>query len=252
MELSKRTIAVAGLVTEGASVADIGNTRSSVWLAKRDPAVKLIAMDVNEGPLERAREHVLSEGLADRIELRLSDGFSALKPGEVHTIIAAGMGGGLVIHILEAHPAVTASVKEFVLQPQSEIERVRAYLEREGCTIVREEMVEEEGKYYPMMKAVHAGEIRPWSRVELLYGRDLLERRHPVLREYLLRERRIREDIRKRLLAAGTPGNTRSSVGCRKRAGRNPGGAGWSMQMCRQRPPGNRRKERVRGCFVKK
>ena len=57
-----------------------------------------------------------------------------------------------------------------------------------------------------MMKAVHAGEIRPWSRVELLYGRDLLERRHPVLREYLLRERRIREDIRKRLLAAGTPG----------------------------------------------
>ena len=208
MELSKRLSAVAGLVTEGASVADIGTDHGyiPIWLAKRDPSVRLIAMDVNAGPLERAREHVLSEGLADRIELRLSDGLSALKPGEVHTIIAAGMGGGLVIHILEAHPAVTASVKEFVLQPQSEIERVRAYLEREGCTIVREEMVEEDGKYYPMMKAVHAGEIRPWSRVELLYGRDLLERRHPVLREYLLRERRIREDIRKRLLAAGTPG----------------------------------------------
>ena len=56
--------------------------------------------------------------------------------------------------------------------------------------------MEEEGKYYPMMKAVHAAagrpETRPWSRVELLYGRDLLARRHPVLREYLLRERRIR------------------------------------------------------------
>ena len=75
MELSKRLSAVAGLVTEGASVADIGTDHGyiPIWLAKRDPAVKLIAMDVNAGPLERAREHVLSEGLADRIELRLSD-----------------------------------------------------------------------------------------------------------------------------------------------------------------------------------
>ena len=170
------------------------------------PAVKLIAMDVNEGPLERAREHILAEGLSDRIDLRLSDGFSALDPGEVHTIIAAGMGGGLVIHILEANPAVTDSVQEFILQPQSEIERVRAYLEREGYTIVREEMVEEDGKYYPMMKAVHRREIIPYSEVELLYGRDLLRRRHPVLRDFLLREERIREDILERLRRAGTPG----------------------------------------------
>lgn len=208
MELSKRLSAVAGLVTEGASVADIGTDHGyiPIWLAKRDPAVKLIAMDVNEGPLERAREHILAEGLSDRIDLRLSDGFSALDPGEVHTIIAAGMGGGLVIHILEANPAVTDSVQEFILQPQSEIERVRAYLEREGYTIVREEMVEEDGKYYPMMKAVHRREITPYSEVELLYGRDLLRRRHPVLRDFLLRDERIREDILERLRRAGTPG----------------------------------------------
>ena len=175
MELSKRLSAVAGLVTEGASVADIGTDHGyiPIWLAKRVPAVKLIAMDVNEGPLERAREHILAEGLSDRIDLRLSDGFSALDPGEVHTIIAAGMGGGLVIHILEANPAVTDSVQEFILQPQSEIERVRAYLEREGYTIVREEMVEEDGKYYPMMKAVHRREIIPYSEVELLYGSEI-------------------------------------------------------------------------------
>ena len=54
MELSKRLSAVAGLVTEGASVADIGTDHGyiPIWLAKRDPAVKLIAMDVNEGPNE--------------------------------------------------------------------------------------------------------------------------------------------------------------------------------------------------------
>ena len=52
MELSKRLSAVAGLVTEGASVADIGTDHGyiPIWLAKRDPSVRLIAMDVNEGP----------------------------------------------------------------------------------------------------------------------------------------------------------------------------------------------------------
>ena len=119
MELSKRLLAVASLVTPGSIVADIGTDHGyNTHLAgQKDPAVKLIAMDVNEGPLERAREHILAEGLSDRIDLRLSDGFSALDPGEVHTIIAAGMGGGLVIHILEANPAVTDSVQEFILSP---------------------------------------------------------------------------------------------------------------------------------------
>ena len=35
---------------------------------------------------------------------------------------------------------------------------------------------------------------------------DLLRRRHPVLRDFLLREERIREDILERLRRAGTPG----------------------------------------------
>ena len=71
---------------------------------------------------------------------------------------------------------------------------------------MREEMVEEDRKYYPMMKAVHRREITPYSEVELLYGRDLLRRRHPVLRDFLLREERIRENILERLRRAGTPG----------------------------------------------
>ena len=146
MELSKRLSAVAGLVTEGASVADIGTDHGyiPIYLAGRDRQTKLLAMDVNPGPLSRAAAHIREEGLGERIELRLSDGLSALKPGEVHTIIAAGMGGPLVIRILEAHPEVTASVREFVLQPQSGIRQVRAWLETHGFLIDREDMVEEQ------------------------------------------------------------------------------------------------------------
>lgn len=208
MELSKRLYAVAGLVTEGASVADIGTDHGyiPIFLARRNPGIRLIAMDVNRGPLEKAREHIQAEGLEHRIQLRLSDGLAALSPGEVHTVITAGMGGALMIRIMEDCPETAASVKEWILQPQSEIAKVRKYLETEGYTIVREDMVEEDGKYYPMMKVIHSREEKPYSSIELLYGRRLLNERHPVLYRYLRKEQTVRQCILEQLREAASPG----------------------------------------------
>ena len=197
MELSKRLSAVAGLVTEGASVADIGTDHGyiPIYLASRYKEGKWIAMDINAGPLEKAREHIREYGMEEKIETRLSDGLEALNPGEVHTMIAAGMGGGLVIRILEKTPSVATSIKEFILQPQSEISRVRGYLEENGYRIVCEDMAKEDGKYYFIMRAVHGKEENPYQEEELMYGRELLKMRHPVLKEFLFREKRMKEGI---------------------------------------------------------
>lgn len=200
MELSKRLHAVAGLVTEGASVADIGTDHGyiPIYLMENGVAGKAIAMDINEGPLERAREHIEEHGLTGQVETRLSDGLEALKRGEADTVIAAGMGGGLVIHILEACPEITADVKYFILQPQSEIARVRKYLNENGFISIGEDMVEEDGKYYPMMKLTHGTEDR-YSEIELLYGRRLLREKHPVLHRYLLRDLELKGEIYEKL-----------------------------------------------------
>ena len=68
MELSRRLYAVAGLVTEGASVADVGTDHGyiPIYLVEQQIAVKAIAMDVNGGPLERARMHIIGHGLKSR------------------------------------------------------------------------------------------------------------------------------------------------------------------------------------------
>ena len=58
-------------------------------------------MDINKGPLERAREHIHLYGMDAYIQTRLSDGVAALEKGEADSILVAGMGGGLVMHILE-------------------------------------------------------------------------------------------------------------------------------------------------------
>lgn len=196
MELSKRLYAVAGLVTEGASVADIGTDHGYVpiHLVKNKIASKVIAMDINRGPLERARMHIIGHGLKDQIETRLSDGLKMVMPGEVDGMIAAGMGGALVIKILEDSKEVVDALAFAVLQPQSEIAKVRKYLHDQGLLIVEEDMVEEDGKFYPMMKVVH-GEVEDYEEYEYIYGKKLLEKKHPVLQKFLLRERYIQESI---------------------------------------------------------
>ena len=207
MELSKRLTAVAGLVTEGASVADIGTDHGyiPIHLIEQNLSPKVIAMDINKGPLERARIHIAGYGMSDRIETRLSDGLAAVKPKEVEEMIVAGMGGGLVIHILNEDPAKTRSLKELVLQPQSELAKVRRYLEEHRFRIVAEDMVEEDGKYYPMMKVIPTeqkglyAEGVPAAEEELEYGKYLLEKAHPVMGEYLKKELSVNQGVYEKL-----------------------------------------------------
>ncbi len=196
MELSKRLTAVASLVTEGASVADIGTDHGyiPIYLMKQGIADKVIALDINKGPLERARLHIVGHGLKGQIETRLSDGLKKVEPGEVDTMIAAGMGGALVIKILTEGRDVVHKLDYCILQPQSEIEKVRRFLVSHNLKIEVEDMVEEDGKFYPIMLAIH-GDTEHYEAYEYLYGKKLLENRHPVLHKFLLREKSIQESI---------------------------------------------------------
>ena len=205
MNLSKRLQMNVSLVPQGARVADIGcdHGYAAIWLIQNQVAEKMIAMDINEGPLERAKEHIALYGLQAYIQTRLSDGVAALKPGEVEAVLIAGMGGGLVMHILKDGEKVCQSAKELILQPQSEIEHVREFLREEGYTILAEDMVYEDGKFYPMMKVQYQDEKAQKASEELklsdLYGGLLLQNRHPVLKTFLEKEKLIYTGIKENL-----------------------------------------------------
>ena len=194
MELSKRLQAVADLVTAHYKLADIGTDHAyiPIYLTQQKKITEAVALDVNEGPLQRAEEHIRENGLEAEIETRLSNGFQALQPGEVQSAVIAGMGGGLVIRILTEGAEVVRKLEECILQPQSEIEKVRAFLLEKGYEFLEEDMVCEDGKYYPMMK-VKPGEMtgESWKPEELEYGKYLLDTAHPVLKQFLEREIQI-------------------------------------------------------------
>ncbi len=208
--LSERMLRTAAMVSHGNRTADIGcdHAYTSIYLVEQGIAPQMVAMDVNAGPLARAKENVEKFGMTDRITLRLSDGLAKLLPGEVDTILIAGMGGPLMERILSAYPETVASVKELVLQPQSELAEFRRFLHRTGFRITAEDMLYEDGKYYTILRAEH-GEEEPWTEDEYLYGKRLTDAAYPVLRAFLAEERRKAEEVLAGLEQAGTEKATR-------------------------------------------
>lgn len=201
MQLSQRLSSVASMVTAGNCLADVGTDHGYVpiYLYERNIIPRAIAMDVNKGPLERAALHIAESGMKEAIETRLSDGLTALKPGEADSVVVAGMGGPLIIRILSAHPEITESLKELILQPQSEISEVRIWLYEQGYEIVEEHMVFEDGKYYPMFKAVKNPEAEKLTNLEYKYGKISVLGEPEVLRAYLVREIANKQTILQKL-----------------------------------------------------
>ena len=201
MQLSLRLSAIAEMVTEGNRLVDVGCDHGylPVYLILEKKIPRAIAADVGKGPLSRAREHIHQYGLDNYIETRLSDGLKKIGREEGDTLVIAGMGGPLMEKILSEGEETRKGFRELILQPQSDIPHVRKFLFENGYQIVNEEMVLEEGKFYPIMKAVPGNPDREWTKEELEFGRFLLEKRHRVLKQYLEREYRIRNGILERL-----------------------------------------------------
>lgn len=210
MELSKRLQAVAGLVTVGSRLVDVGTDHGyiPIYLVENKKIPSAIAMDVRTGPLSRAEEHIAQAGLEAYIRCRLSDGLQKLSPGEGDSLLLAGMGGNLMTRILTEKPEVRDSFRELILQPQSAQALVRKTMEEAGWCVAEEDMVLEDGKFYPMLRLVRKQELSnrfaaqtaipsegrqaepqqeaPYkNQAEYAYGKLLLRKKNPVLKEYL-------------------------------------------------------------------
>ena len=196
------------MITSGGVLADVGTDHGYIPIAlmEMNKIRGAIAMDINEGPLARAKEHIVSAGLEEYIQTRLSDGVQALRVQEEDSILISGMGGELVVHILGEGEEVCAAAAELILQPQSEIRKVRQFLREHKYKIVDEDMVCEDGKYYPMMRVIPVESDESWSKMDEesriacdIYGPLLLRNGNPVLRRFLVRQHRQLTELLQKL-----------------------------------------------------
>ena len=190
MKLSKRLQTIADFVKKNSVVADIGTDHAHIpiYLIENNIIDKAYACDINKGPLEKAKENIENFGVSENIVLRLSNGLDKMSSKEVDTIIIAGMGGEHIIDILNRGKAFFDKKNTFILSPHTKTDEVRDYLIRKGFKILKEDMCIDEGKFYTVMEVRYTENTVMCSEAELLYGKYLIENKHPVLLGFLIKE----------------------------------------------------------------
>lgn len=168
--LSRRLKTIAALVPLGARVCDIGTDHAilPIFLSENNLADSIIATDVREKPLKKAKENIEKSG-AD-IELRLCDGFSGVTSDEFDTAVIAGIGGEVISGIISRADMLKCADKKLILQPTTSPEILRKYLCENGFLIETEIPITDNGKIYSVMSVRFSGEIKDYDEVYFYVG----------------------------------------------------------------------------------
>lgn len=174
MKLSKRLLAIYDMVPSSV-VADVGADHGKliIALALNGIASHGYAIENKKGPFERLKKAVEDVDLGDKIDVLLSDGIEDI-PSVVNTVIIAGMGGHLIIDILKKNSLKLAHVTTIIVDAHNAIPELREEVTRLGYMISDEEMVEECGKFYEIIK---------FSKADIAFLSELDKEFGPVLRK---------------------------------------------------------------------
>ncbi|HET6582139.1 MAG TPA: class I SAM-dependent methyltransferase, partial [Nannocystaceae bacterium] len=185
--LDARLAAIASCVPPSCRVADIGTDhgRLAAALLARDADTQVIATDRASAPLARAAK-TLARSDAGRFELRLGAGLSVLRPGEVDTVVLAGMGGTTICRLLDDAGEIVRTLARIVVQPQGHWADVRRWIAERRATLVDELLVEDGGRFRLVCALEPGGrDSSSWSELDLSFGPRLRVAAGPVWRAWL-------------------------------------------------------------------
>lgn len=157
LPISPRLLACCGFVKPGERVADIGCDHGylGIHLLLNGTAGSVIASDVNEMPLQSARENAVKFGVCDKMTFFLSDGALSI-PHDFDVMVCAGMGADTMISILSDSPWLKTPQYRLILQCQSKTAVLRHYLSQEGWRITNESVLRDGRFLYTVMEVLYA------------------------------------------------------------------------------------------------
>lgn len=196
-QLGPRLALCASLVRPGAAVADIGTDHGylPIWLLKVGKSPRAVAADIREGPLQSARANGVRYGVGERLRFLQSDGLDGLAPEDADDIVAAGIGGELILRIVGEALWLRDAQKRLILQPMSHAPLLRAGLWEMGFAIREERACVDGGRVYSAFSAGFTGEMGAMPFLYPYMGR--LEPGSPEVRLYAEKQVRILENQRK-------------------------------------------------------
>ncbi|MFV0440680.1 MAG: tRNA (adenine(22)-N(1))-methyltransferase [Lachnospirales bacterium] len=146
----------------------------SILACENKNAKKVIACDINKEPLSKCMENIKIYEIDDKVECRLGDGLKCIEENEVDTAIIGGIGGLLMIKILEDSHAIVSTLNQLILQPQSDIPAFKKYLENLNIEVT-EHYIEDNGKYYIIFDCLKSMVKPKYTDIEILIGKNPLK-----------------------------------------------------------------------------
>lgn len=204
IQLSKRLQMVASFVERDAVLADIGSDHAYLptYLVQKGIIKKAIAGEVVKGPYESALKNVKRENVSDFVTVRLANGLFAIDQDQVDTVSIAGMGGPLIVKILEEGRPFLSSVKRLITQPNIHAQAIRVWAVENDWEIIEERILKEDGKIYEIV-VLEKGKSS-YSEAELLFGPFLLKEKNEVFHEKWQHEKKQWTQILQSLEGAST------------------------------------------------
>lgn len=200
-KISNRLCTAASFVRDGAVVADIGTDHAylPIYLLLNNKITRAYASDINVGPIQRAKENIQKYGLEKYIEAKVASGLDGIENASPDDIVICGMGGELIVKILENSSYIRNENVRLILQPMTHVEQVRDYLSN-GFSTVAEKVVFEDGKLYQVLCLQYDGAFHPHSRIELELGKINIQNRSEefkiLLNSTIAKKRKRREGLR--------------------------------------------------------
>lgn len=169
----RRLAAAASFARKGARVADIGTDHASlpIYLVGNRVAPTALACDINEGPLRAANANIAAAGLSSNIETRLTDGLNGIEDFSPEDIYILGMGGELILRIINDSTIPKKDGVRLILQPMTHAHDLRQGLFENGFNIVDESLVRDRDRVYQIIVAEFDGIARDATDAELWLGK---------------------------------------------------------------------------------
>lgn len=196
VNINKRLEMIAFKIPDNRSVIDVGCDHAllGIYLVLNKKNIKVIASDINEGPLVKARENVRKYGVEEQIKIKLGNGIDTIEEG-IDTIVISGMGGLNMVGILKYKTHLLKNVSTIVLSPNNYTKEVRQEITKLGYHIVDEDLVEDKGIIYPVI--VFEKGKKHYRKQDYIYGPVLLKQRSTLFKKYLERELLTKQTILK-------------------------------------------------------
>ena len=205
VRLDPRLSLVYNLYDECDLAADIGtdHARLPAALLQRGRCQHMVLTDVSRDALNNARSEIIRNGLTERVDLRLGDGFSPLKRSERFRMISiTGMGGRTIRNILVSGQDKLNGAS-LILSAQTDWHLIRQTIMEIGYHLDREDPCFDAGRFYLVIRARPGTEAL--SDQEIRLGGPLFRSVSPFLKPFLIRRKEILMVQLSGLLSAAYP-----------------------------------------------